>query len=91
MKEQESQYAKSIIWELVKIEESVMQLSSILAAQPLVERKTIDCLLSDIETIAINCRRSLVASQLQPNKKSTAIEQGIVTPKEIRELLEAFA
>ena len=91
MNEQKSNHEESVIWKLVKIEENVTKLSSLLASQPLVERKAIERLLYEVEMIAIRCRRRLVEREIEEIEKSSAIEQGIVTPKEIRELLEAFA
>ena len=80
-----------IVWKLVSIENDIARLAVILAKQPLEKRALIDDLLHDIETMAIDCRKRLMMQEFKNYTPANKIKESIVTQKEIRELLEAFA
>ena len=73
---------EEMIQGLVSIENDIVKLSVILKGQPLQRREIIMTLLQDIELTAVTCRKRLGA---------TGFTNAIVTQKEVRELLEAFA
>jgi thioredoxin-related protein len=80
-----------IVWKLVSIENDIARLAVILDKEPLEKRALIEDLLHDIETMAINCRKRLMMLEFKNYTPANKIKKSIVTQKEIRELLEAFA
>ncbi len=82
---------EEIIWDLVSIENNVAKLSVILEEQTLYKKEIIKILLHEIESTAANCRKRFVMAEFRKNEKSIADTNAIVTHKEVRELLEAFA
>ena len=82
---------EEIIWDLVSIENDVARLAVILEEQPLHRAETIGALLHEIESTAAECRKRLVATEFRKYETSAADTRAVVTHKEVRELLEAFA
>jgi len=74
---------------MVTIENDIARLSAYLEGESLRQRETIFALLHQIEATAAGCRKRLVAADVE--KLTNATEDAVVTPKEVRELLEAFA
>ena len=75
----------------MRIEEDALQLSSVLASQPLQQRERIESLLSEITSLAIRSRQRVAGSGVVVSYSHMNESDAVVTPKEIRELLEAFA
>ncbi len=82
---------EAVIWKLVRIEENVHKLALMLEAEPLHRREAIKTLLREIEEIAIRSRRRLIEAGMPELQHNSSDREKIVTAKEIRELLEAFA
>ena len=79
-----------IVWQLVAIEEQIDALSAILQEEPLQRKEEIFALLSQITEIAVRSRHRAVEMEVHAVAEALPPEAQ-VTPKEIRELLEAFA
>jgi hypothetical protein len=82
---------EAVIWKLVKIEENVHKLACMLENEPLQKREAIDRLLDEIVTIATRSRRRIIEIGMLDSDTKERSFDGIVTAKEVRELLEAFA
>jgi hypothetical protein len=82
---------EAVVWKLVKIEENVHKLACMLENEPLQKREAIDRLLDEIVTIATRSRRRIIEIGMHELQSVHSSDEGIVTAKEIRELLEAFA
>ncbi len=80
-----------IVWQLVAIEEQIDALSAMLQEEPLQRREEIFALLSQITELAVRSRHRVVESELSEMVSEAVPPEAQVTPKEIRELLEAFA
>ena len=80
-----------IVWKLVSIENDIAKLGVILENQPLEKRVLNRDLLHEIETKAIDCRKRLMVLEFKNYRSEQAVKESLVTQKEIRELLEAFA
>ncbi|HHD83283.1 MAG TPA: hypothetical protein ENK93_00230 [Campylobacteraceae bacterium] len=85
-----------LVKHLAQIEEDILRLSQMLATQPLQRREEIDSLLSEIASLAIRSRTRVVKIETVERasvstQKHADERDAVVTPKEIRELLETFA
>jgi len=80
-----------IVWNLVSIENDISKLSVVLQGQKLQKEEMISTLLEEIETLAKDCRKRLVSLEFHAYQKHSTDEKSLVTQKEVRELLEAFA
>jgi|GEM_PF-2605636 len=81
----------AIVWNLVSIENDISKLSVVLQGQKLQKEEMISSLLKEIETLAKDCRKRLVSLEFHTYQKHSTNEKSLVTQKEVRELLEAFA
>ena len=83
---------ETLLWKLVEIEEKIAMLSTVLEGESLQKGEEIARLLEEIETIAVRSRHRVVEMGMEwVQVGQAAEEEGVVTEKEIRELLEAFA
>ena len=85
------QNREAVIWKLVKIEENIHKLACLLENEPLHRREAVESLLDEIVMIATRSRRRMIEIGMLELQQEQSCEDGIVTAKEIRELLEAFA
>ncbi len=85
------QSSDEIVWRLVSIENDIARLAEYLTSQSLENEEQIMRLLDDIEKEAIACRKRLVALKFGAYEECDNMQKSIVTQKEVRELLEAFA
>lgn len=79
-----------IVWHLVTIENDLARLAVYLEGESLRQKSTIMSLIREIEATAAGCRKRLVAADVKRLTNETE-DAAVVTPKEVRELLEAFA
>lgn len=79
-----------LVMQLVKIEENIINLSIVLASQPLQRKEEIQSLMSEITSLAIRSREKIESGIISSQSYQSETD-AVVTSKEIRELLEAFA
>ncbi|RUM67251.1 MAG: hypothetical protein DSZ05_03060 [Sulfurospirillum sp.] len=80
-----------IIWNLVSIENNISKLSVMLENQALQKGEMITRLLHEIESMAADCRKRMVVMEFKAYAHHHVDGRTIVSQKEVRELLEAFA